>query len=149
MEYSEWPLPAVEGKCWPKSKFIQVDGKWKQVWWYPEPSPEVKRDPNKITATLKLVIAGEFYDDETTEETLRYSVEQALEDAGFEVDVSLLKEQKAKTGTWQWKIHGKAESGGTIGEAICDQCWKSTYATAVKGDLNYCPNCGAKMTEGR
>ena len=57
----------------------------------------------------------------------------------------LLKEQEAKTGTWQWKIHGKAESGGTLGEAICDQCGESTYATAVKGDLNYCPNCGAKM----
>ena len=63
--------------------------------------------------------------------------------------VALLKEQEAKTGTWQWKIHGKAESGGTLGEAICDQCGKSTYATAVKGDLNYCPNCGAKMTDGR
>ena len=60
---------------------------------------------------------------------------------------ALLKEQEAKTGTWQWKIHGKAESGGTLGEAICDQCGKSTYATAVKGDLNYCPNCGAKMTD--
>ena len=59
----------------------------------------------------------------------------------------LLKEQEAKAGTWQWKIHGKADSGGTLGEAICDQCGKSTYATAVKGDLNYCPNCGAKMTD--
>ena len=59
--------------------------------------------------------------------------------------ITLLKEQEAKTGTWQWKIHGKAESGGTLGEAICDKCGKSTYATAVKGDLNYCPNCGAKM----
>ena len=63
--------------------------------------------------------------------------------------LKLLKEQEAKTGTWQWKIHGKAESGGTLGEAICDQCGKSTYATAVKGDLNYCPNCGAKMMDRR
>jgi len=62
--------------------------------------------------------------------------------------LELLKEQDAKTGAWQWKIHGKPESGGTLGEAVCDQCGKSTYATAVKGDLNYCPNCGAKM-EGR
>lgn len=61
--------------------------------------------------------------------------------------IALLKEQEPKTGTWQWKIHGKPESGGTLGEAICDQCGKSTYATAVKGDLNYCPNCGAKMTD--
>ena len=59
--------------------------------------------------------------------------------------LTLLKEQEAKAGTWQWKIHGKPESGGTIGEAICDQCGESTFATAVKGELNYCPNCGAKM----
>ena len=61
--------------------------------------------------------------------------------------LDLLKKQEAKAGTWQWKIHGKAESGGTLGEAVCDQCGKSTYATAVKGDLNYCPNCGAKMED--
>ena len=64
-----------------------------------------------------------------------------------ELEERLLKEHEAKAGTWQWKIHGKADSGGTLGEAICDQCGKSTYATAVKGDLNYCANCGAKMTE--
>lgn len=63
--------------------------------------------------------------------------------------LAMLKEQEAKVGTWQWKIHGKAESGGTLGEAVCDQCGKSTYATAVKGDLNYCPNCGANMTDWR
>ena len=59
--------------------------------------------------------------------------------------IAILKVQEAKAGTWQWKIHGKPESGGTIGEAICDQCGESTFATAVKGELNYCPNCGAKM----
>ena len=63
--------------------------------------------------------------------------------------LDLLKEQEAKKGTWQWKIHGKPESGGMLGEAICDQCGKSTYATAVKGDLNYCPNCGANMMKRR
>lgn len=56
----------------------------------------MKNEPNKITATLKVVIAGEFYDDEASEETLRYCVEQDLEDAGFDVDVELLKEQEAK-----------------------------------------------------
>ena len=52
----------------------------------------IKHDPNKITATLKLVVTGEFYDDEASEETLRYCIEQDLEDAGFDVDVSLLKD---------------------------------------------------------
>lgn len=71
--------------------------------------------------------------------------EQYNTPAGIDYVIALLKEQEAKAGTWQWKIHGKPESGGTLGEAICDQCGKSTFATAVKGDLNYCPNCGAKM----
>ena len=52
----------------------------------------VKDKPNKVTATLKVVITGEFYGDEESEETLRYCVEQDLEDAGFDVDVELLKE---------------------------------------------------------
>lgn len=50
-----------------------------------------KDKPNRVTATLKVVITGEFYDDEASEETLRYYAEQALEDAGFDVDVSMLK----------------------------------------------------------
>ena len=48
--------------------------------------------PNKVTATLKVVVTGEFYDDEASEETLRYCVEQDLEEVGFDVDVELLKE---------------------------------------------------------
>lgn len=54
----------------------------------------MKDKPNKITATLKVVITGEFYDDEASEETLRYCVEQDLEDVGFDVDVELLEEQE-------------------------------------------------------
>lgn len=54
----------------------------------------MKDEPNKITATLKVVVTGEFYDDEASEETLRYCVEQDLEDAGFDVNVELLKEQE-------------------------------------------------------
>ena len=35
---------------------------------------------------------GKFYDNESSEETLRYCVEQDLEDAGFNViDVSVMK----------------------------------------------------------
>ena len=51
-------------------------------------------EPNKITAILKVIVTGEFYDDEASEETLRYCVEQDLEDAGFDVNVELLKEQE-------------------------------------------------------
>lgn len=48
--------------------------------------------PKKVTTTLRVVITGEFYDEEASEETLRYCVEQDLEDSGFEVQVSVLKE---------------------------------------------------------
>lgn len=54
-----------------------------------------KHEPNQVTATLKVDVTGEFYDDEATEETLRYWVEQTLEDAGFDVDVSLIEQQQA------------------------------------------------------
>jgi hypothetical protein len=37
MEYSEHILPVVEGKCLPQCKLVLEDGKWKKVWWYPEP----------------------------------------------------------------------------------------------------------------
>ena len=53
-----------------------------------------KDKPNKVTAKLKIVITGEFYDDEASEETLRYCAEQALEDAGFDVDVSVMRDNR-------------------------------------------------------
>lgn len=71
----------------------------------------MKNELNKITATLKVVITGEFYGDEASEETLRYCVEQDLEDDGFDVDVELLKEQEARELTideWiKWKANPK------------------------------------------
>lgn len=53
-----------------------------------------KDKPNKVTATLKVVITCEFYDDEASEETLRYFAEQALEDEGFDVDVSVMRDNR-------------------------------------------------------
>ena len=48
--------------------------------------------PNKIKAKLIVEIKAEFYDDESSKETLRSCVEQNLEDAGFNViDVSVLE----------------------------------------------------------
>ena len=52
----------------------------------------VMSEPKKVTAVLRVVVTGEFYDEEATEETLRYCVEQDLGDAGFDVDVSVQKE---------------------------------------------------------
>lgn len=52
----------------------------------------MKDKPNEVTATLKVVATGEFYDDDATEELLRYAIEQDLEDSGFDVDVSLMED---------------------------------------------------------
>ena len=64
-------------------------------WIYPirwEKSMNVKEKPNKIRAKLIIDIEAEYYDDESSEETLRYCVEQDLEDSGFNViDVSVMK----------------------------------------------------------
>ena len=46
--------------------------------------------PNKIKAKLIVEVEAEFYDNESSEETLRYCVDQDLEDAGLNViDVSI------------------------------------------------------------
>lgn len=46
--------------------------------------------PNKVKAKLIVEVEAEFYDDESSEETLRYCVEQDLEDVGLNViDVSV------------------------------------------------------------
>lgn len=48
--------------------------------------------PNKVKAKLIVEVEAEFYDDESSKETLRYCVEQDLEDAGLNViDVSVMK----------------------------------------------------------
>lgn len=88
--------------------------------------------PNKVTTVLKVVVTGEFYDDDATEETLRYAVEQDLEDAGFDVDVSLLKEQE-KTGHWIYKKYDDM--------FMCSCCEKYS----IRNDYPYCHWCGAKM----
>lgn len=91
----------------------------------------VKDKPNKVSATLKVIVTGEFYDDESTEETLRFTVEQDLEDAGYDVDVYLLKEQEAKTpvecehnGYWYY---------------TCPTCGNHEE---LFREWNYCPFCG-------
>jgi hypothetical protein len=90
-------------------------------------------EPNKITATLKVVVTGEFYDDEASEETLRYCVEQDLEDAGFDVNVELLKEQEPV------KPIPFFESPNYV---VCGHC-KSIKAIMPKHTKQkYCHECG-------
>lgn len=52
----------------------------------------LKNKVNKIKAKLIVEVEAEFYDNESSEETLRYCVEQDLEDAGLNViDVSVIE----------------------------------------------------------
>lgn len=52
----------------------------------------MKDEPNKIKAKLLVKVKAEFYDNESSEEILRYWVEQDLEDVGLNViDVSVME----------------------------------------------------------
>lgn len=48
-------------------------------------------------------------------------------------------------GEWIEKIVGNPAGGGSLGVSECTRCGCFVFATAVYGDLNYCPNCGADM----
>ena len=49
--------------------------------------------PNTVSGVFEVKASAEFYDDEATVETLRYIIEQDLEDAGLDVDVKVLRKQ--------------------------------------------------------
>ena len=49
---------------------------------------------NKVKAKLIVDVEAEFYDDESSEETIRYCVEQDLEDIGYNVlDVFVARDE--------------------------------------------------------
>ena len=108
-----------------------------------------KDKPNKVTAKLRVVVTGDFYDDDATEETLRYCVEQDLEDAGFEVEVELLKEQEPveqKASEWLEDSDPGQEYGTTW---ACRKCRHSIHRPYIWNPYNsgykYCQHCGAMM----
>ena len=99
----------------------------------------IKETPNKITAVLKVTATAEFFDDEASEETVRYVIEQDLEDAGFDVDVALLKEQEpVKPET---VVRTGIREDPTIQALICGNCHKIMGYVVC---YNYCPWCGRK-----
>lgn len=99
----------------------------------------MKDGPNKITATLKVVITGEFYDNKTSEKTLRHCVEQELEDAGFDVDVELLKEHNAVKPDTDFE-----------GNVSCGNCGTTVGYYPVGCSVpekfcRFCPECGQEV----
>jgi hypothetical protein len=97
----------------------------------------IKETPNIITAVLKVTATAEFFDDEASEETVRYVIEQCLEDAGFDVDVALLKEQEAVepkfVGVNTWTC---GECGAALG-------WEDFTQSGLElVEYKFCPGCG-------
>ena len=93
----------------------------------------LKTEPNKVTAVLRVVATGEFYDDEASEETLRYCVEQGLEDAGFDVDVAILKEQEVvESIIMDHIVFGTSRK--------CSKCNGYLFPAG-----RYCPHCGRSV----
>lgn len=99
-----------------------------------------KDKPKKVTATLRVVVTCEFCDDDATEDTLRYCVEQDLEDAGFEVDVSVIKPDPPR------KV-----ITDMYGNYYCPHC--STEVTREMGLMKltnphgFCPYCGGEVKQ--
>ena len=102
-------------------------------------------EAKKVTATLKVVATGEFFDNEASEETVRFFVEQYLEDSGFDVEVKLLKEQEERKGNYvPCKV--KTPTGKWNGEK-CSVCG-TKYIGSAPHQWKFCPDCGAKMEVG-
>jgi rubrerythrin len=109
----------------------------------------IKETPNIITAVLKVTASAEFFDDDASEETVRYVIEQCLEDAGFEVEVELLKEQEPveqKASEWLEDSDPGQEYGTTW---ACRKCRQSIHRPYIwnpyDSGYKYCPHCGAMM----
>jgi len=79
---------------------------------------------NKITAVLKVTATIEIYDDEASEETVRYIIEQDLEDDGFDVDVALLKDQ-------EWHMLAEDDDGIIHGLPVYDDQYIMTNGKDV------------------
>lgn len=92
----------------------------------------IKETPNEITAVLKVTATAELFDDEASEETVRYLIEQDLNDAGFDVDVALLKDREAAPVIQREFAHLLFWGCGSCGAAITD------------GD-KFCRMCGKEM----
>ena len=94
--------------------------------------------PRKITATLKVVVTGEFYEDEASEETLRYYVQQNLEDVIFDADVELLKEQEPILLENQHKPYGISTNANSPWISKCPRCGKKVEGKQTR----FCKYCG-------
>ena len=75
-------------------------------------------DIKHVSANLKVHVTGDFFDPDTTEETLRYAVEQCLEDSFDDVDVRVENDTNAQ-GKWISVKDGLPEDGKHV-LVICE-----------------------------
>jgi len=88
---------------------------------------------NKVSANLLIKVVGEFDDYEVTEETIRYLVEQDLEEAGWsEVYVNTVPSAKWIVNIYKYDME----------RFECSACYKTNNRATT-----YCPNCGRRMKE--
>lgn len=104
-------------------------------------------DADKLVAHLKDEIEGckPLYCGRTNGKSIAYGIVLGLKSAIAFMEALATVEAEPVTAEWKIRIEGKPESGGTLGKFTCSRCGKHAWATATSGELNYCPNCGAKM----
>ena len=109
-------------------------------------------EPNRITAILK--VTAEFYDPEATPETVRYAVEQTLEDSGFDVDVISLDDEETAcrymainylpSNADREKL--LAMNGEDVREYLF-QCWKEILRDKMKLEKKHGGECWIPVSE--
>ena len=104
-----------------------------------------------VEAYLLVKAKAIFDDEESNENTVRYLVEQDLEDVGYDVEVSLQSKSEdvapVKHGKWEYHSGGNSLIYAMNPEdAYCSVCGFHVDTTEVDFDgYKFCPNCGADM----
>ena len=108
--------------------------------------------PKRVTAILR--VEAEYYDDEATPETVRYCVEQTLEDAGYDVDVIPLGDEDnacrymamnylPSNADWEKLLGMNSED---VREYLF-QCWKEIFRDKGKLEKKYSRECWIPVSE--
>lgn len=99
-------------------------------------------EANRVTAYLK--VTAEFYDPDATPETVRYAVEQTLEDSGFDVDVISLDDEETVCRYMAMNyLPSNADRekllamNGEEAREYLFQCWKEILRDKVKLEKKY------------
>ena len=108
--------------------------------------------PKRVTASLR--VETEYYDDEATPETVRYCVEQTLEDAGYDVDVIPLGDEDTTCRYMAMNyLPSNADREKLLGMNSEDareylfQCWKEIFRDKGKLEKKYSGECWIPVSD--